>query len=142
VFDAATVAKLQRNMFMLAVIPVMAFYTSRSRTIRSQIKAAMPMFLFGFLALSLLRTVGDMGDRPFGLLSPELWSSLIDWTTKIATLCLAVAMAAVGLGTSFTKLRGMGMRPLLVGLFAAVLVGCVSCVLIQWIVPMATGMGL
>ncbi|MFP6654814.1 MAG: putative sulfate exporter family transporter, partial [Myxococcota bacterium] len=140
VLDAATVTKLQRNMFMLAVIPAMAFYTNRSRTnrsVRSQIKAAMPMFVFGFLAMSLLRTVGDIGDRPFGLLSPELWSSLIDWTTKAATLCLAVAMTAVGLGTSFTKLRGLGVRPLAVGLFAAVLVGCVSYALIQWIVPVA-----
>ena len=89
------------------------------------------MFVFGFLAMSLLRTLGDMGDRPFGVLTPELWATLISWATKTATLCLAVAMAAVGLGTSFTRLRGLGLRPLGVGLFAAAVVGGVSFFLIR-----------
>jgi uncharacterized integral membrane protein (TIGR00698 family) len=134
VLDTATVTKLQRNMFMLAVIPLMAYYSNRttaSGDLRSQIRAAVPMFVFGFLAMSLLRTLGDMGDRPFGVLTPELWATLIGWATKTATLCLAVAMAAVGLGTSFTRLRGLGLRPLGVGLFAAVVVGGVSFFLIR-----------
>ncbi|HIG72575.1 MAG: putative sulfate exporter family transporter [Myxococcales bacterium] len=144
VLDAATVTKLQRNMFMLAVIPLMAFYSNRSRatgSIRSQIRAALPMFVFGFLAMSLLRTLGDMGEHPFGIMSPETWSMLISWATKTATLCLAVAMSAVGLGTSFTKLRGLGVRPLLVGLFAAALVGCVSYVLVSVAAPYTAGIG-
>lgn len=134
VLDTATVTKLQRNMFMLAVIPLMAYYSNRSRSsgsIRSQIRAALPMFVFGFLAMSLLRTVGDLGDRPFGIMTPEVWTMLIGWATKTATLCLAVAMAAVGLGTSFTRLRGLGFRPLAVGLFAAAVVGGVSYILIR-----------
>lgn len=142
VLDTATVTKLQRNMFMLAVIPVMAFYTNRSRvpgSIRSQVRAAMPMFVFGFLAMSLLRTLGDIGEQPFGLLSPEAWQATIGWATWTATLCLAVAMAAVGLGTSFTRLRGLGLRPLGVGLFAAVIVGCVSYVLVLVLAPYVSG---
>jgi uncharacterized integral membrane protein (TIGR00698 family) len=138
VLDTATVTKLQRNMFMLAVIPLMAFYSNRSTvtgSLRSQVRAAMPMFVFGFLAMSLLRTLGDLGDRPFGLLSPELWTATIGWATWVATLCLAVAMAAVGLGTSFTRLRGLGLRPLGVGLFAAVVVGGVSYLLVRLLAP-------
>jgi uncharacterized integral membrane protein (TIGR00698 family) len=144
VLDIATVTKLQRNMFMLVVIPLMAFYSNRSHasgSIRSQIRAAIPMFVFGFLAMSLLRTIGDLGDRPFGFLSPETWTMLIEWATKSATLCLAVAMSAVGLGTSFTRLRGLGLRPLAVGLFAAVIVGAVSYGLIRAIAPYAVGLG-
>jgi uncharacterized integral membrane protein (TIGR00698 family) len=144
VLDAATVTKLQRNMFMLAVIPLMAFYSNRSRptgSVRSQIRAALPMFVFGFLAMSLLRTLGDLGDRPFGIMSPETWTLLIGWATKTATLCLAVAMSAVGLGTSFAKLRGLGVRPLLLGLFAATLVGCVSYGLVRLAAPYAAGIG-
>jgi uncharacterized membrane protein YadS len=138
VLDTATVTKLQRNMFMLAVIPLMAFHSNRSRStgsIRSQVRAALPMFVFGFLAMSLLRTLGDLGERPFGVLRPEVWTMLIGWTTKTATLCLAVAMAAVGLGTSFTRLRGLGLRPLGVGLFAAVVVGGVSYILVRSFAP-------
>jgi uncharacterized membrane protein YadS len=40
-------------------------------------------------------------------------------------------MAAVGLGTSFTKLRVLGVRPLAVGMAAALLVGLVGFVLIR-----------
>ncbi len=141
VLDTATVTKLQRNMFMLAVIPLMAFYSNRSSStgsIRSQIRAALPMFVFGFLAMSLLRTLGDLGERPFGILSPEAWAQLIGWATKTATLCLAVAMAAVGLGTSFTRLRGLGFRPLGVGLFAAAVVGGVSYLMVRSFAPYIT----
>jgi uncharacterized membrane protein YadS len=99
------------------------------------------MFVFGFLAMSLLRTIGDVGDRPFGFMRPETWSMLIGWVTATATLCLAVAMAAVGLGTSFAKLRGLGVRPLGVGLFAAVVVGCVSYALVLLLAPYAAGIG-
>ena len=143
VLDSATVTKLQRNMFMLAVIPVMAFYSNRSRasgSIRSQVRAAMPIFVFGFLAMSLLRTIGDLGDRPFGVLEPHVWTTMIGWTTSTATLCLAVAMSAVGLGTSFTRLRGLGLRPLGVGLFAAAIVGVVSYALVRALAPFIAGL--
>jgi uncharacterized integral membrane protein (TIGR00698 family) len=136
--DSATVTKLIRNMFMLVVIPVMAYLYQRSGrkvgssgSTRAQLKQAVPLFVFGFLAMSLLRSVGDIGDRPFGLLSPELWDQMIEVTTLVASLCLAVAMAAVGLGTSMSRLRGLGLKPLAVGLAAAALVGGVSFVLVQ-----------
>ncbi len=44
-------------------------------------------------------------------------------------------MAAVGLGTSFTRLRGLGIRPLGVGLFAAAVVGGVSYMLVRALAP-------
>jgi uncharacterized integral membrane protein (TIGR00698 family) len=138
--DTATVTKLIRNMFMLVVIPVMAYLHQRSgqhagskASTRAQIKQALPLFVFGFLAMSLLRSLGDMGDQPFGLLSQEIWEQTIGVTTQIASLCLAVAMAAVGLGTSMSRLRGLGLRPLAVGLAAAALVGGVSFVLVRTI---------
>jgi uncharacterized membrane protein YadS len=46
-------------------------------------------------------------------------------------------MAAVGLGTSFARLRGLGLKPLVVGLVAALLVGLVSFVLVGWLGPLA-----
>jgi uncharacterized membrane protein YadS len=132
------VTKLIRNMFMLIVIPWMAYLHQRAgqrvgtrASTRDRIKQALPLFVFGFLAMSLLRSLGDLGERPFGLLSPELWDATIAFTAQIASLCLAVAMAAVGLGTSLSRLRGLGLRPLAVGLVAAALVGGVSYALIR-----------
>ena len=148
VLDSATVTKLQRNMFMLVVIPLMAFrsqlrsqrtqHGQRNRQtddLASQLRAAIPFFVFGFLAMSLLRTLGDWGEQPFGVLSHATWHSIIERATQTATVCLAVAMAAVGLGTSFSRLRGLGLRPLGVGLAAALLVGVVSYLLVRTIGP-------
>jgi uncharacterized membrane protein YadS len=91
-----------------------------------------PLFVIGFACMSLLRTVGDMGEQPFGgLLTTEQWKTIVSYTKDIAELCLAIAMAAVGLGTSIKGLRDIGLKPLGAGLIAAVLVGGVSISLIS-----------
>lgn len=149
VLDTATVTKLQRNMFMIAVIPLLGILAARDRgpkgvaltiPLRMHVRQAIPGFVFGFLALSMLRTLGDLGDRPFGVLDPETWHRGIDLTTQAATICLTVAMAAVGLGTSITRLRGLGLRPLVVGLAAAALVGGVSFAMIRLVAPLVLGL--
>ena len=87
--------------------------------------------------MSLVRTVGDLGDEAFGLLDRSTWTALISSTTTTATWCLTIAMAAVGLGTSFSRLKGLGLRPLGVGLAAATLVGVTSYVLVSFFGPYA-----
>lgn len=130
--DAATVTKLVRNLCMIIVIPLMAFiYHRRSAegTAPPPWYTMVPLFVIGFAAMSLLRTVGDMGERPFGALDPAQWTAIIGATRTAAEYCLAVAMAAVGLGTSIAGLRQIGWKPLGVGLFSALLVGAVSVTL-------------
>jgi uncharacterized integral membrane protein (TIGR00698 family) len=133
--EAATVTKLVRNLFMLAVIPLVgawfAHYGREFARKRTPFSQLVPLFVLGFVAMTALRTVGDLSDRPFGVLSPESWHALITLTTDVASLCLATAMAAIGLGTSITKLRGLGARPLGIGLVAALLVGALGFALIR-----------
>jgi len=132
--DVATVTKLVRNMSMLLVIPIMAvFYHRRSSEGGAAPKwyTMIPVFIVGFAAMSLLRTLGDVGDRPFGMLEPEQWNSIVGIVKQVATYCLAIAMAAVGLGTSIKGLWAIGLKPLGVGLFSALLVGVVSYALVS-----------
>jgi uncharacterized integral membrane protein (TIGR00698 family) len=132
--DVATVTKLVRNMSMLLVIPIMAvFYHHRSSEGGAAPKwyTMIPVFIVGFAAMSLLRTLGDVGDRPFGMLEPEQWNSIVGIVKQVATYCLAIAMAAVGLGTSIKGLWAIGLKPLGVGLFSALLVGVVSYALVS-----------
>jgi uncharacterized membrane protein YadS len=128
--NAATVTKLVRNLFMLVVIPLVALLHRRqgkgARKSGTPFSQLVPGFVFVFLALTLLRTLGDLGQRPFGVLSPGVWSAGVHAADVVATWLLTVAMAAVGLGTSITKLRVLGPRPFVVGIAAALLVGCVS----------------
>jgi len=131
--DVATVTKLVRNLGMLAVIPVMAvLYHRRSAEggVAPRWYTMIPLFIVGFAAMSVLRTVGDMGERAFGVLEPDQWKAIVGFVKLAATYCLAIAMAAVGLGTSIHGLRRIGLKPLLVGLFSALLVGLVSWALV------------
>lgn len=132
--DVATVTKLVRNLGMLVVIPLMSIIYHRNSTEGSQAPkwwTMIPLFVIGFACMSLLRTVGDMGDTPFGVLEPGTWKAIVSNTKEAAEICLAVAMASVGLGTSIKGLRDIGLKPLGVGLFSAVLVGVVSISLIK-----------
>jgi uncharacterized integral membrane protein (TIGR00698 family) len=133
VLDVAIVAKLVRNIGMLIIIPVMSIIYHRNSAEAGEVPkwwTMIPLFVVGFAGMSLLRTVGDQGDLAFGILQPEQWQALVSYTKKIAEACLAIAMASVGLGTSIKALKSIGMKPLVVGLFSALLVGGVSASLI------------
>ncbi len=131
--DVATVTKLVRNLGMLIIIPLMSIIYHRKSTDAGDAPkwwTMIPLFVVGFALMSLLRTVGDMGEQPFGWLQPEQWDAIVSHTKQMAEICLAIAMAAVGLGTSIKDLVHIGLKPLGVGLFSAVVVGIVSATLI------------
>jgi uncharacterized membrane protein YadS len=81
--------------------------------------------------MSAFRTIGDMGDKPFGLLQPAQWVEIVAFLKDSAERCLLVAMAAVGLTSMFAGIIKIGIRPFALGLFAAVLIGGVSFTLIS-----------
>ncbi len=145
--DTATVTKLVRNLFMIAVIPLMAFFyhangeDGRATGERPPIRSMVPTFVFGFVAMALLRTLGDVGDAPFGgLVSAGLWQEAIAVLSTVSAWCLTIAMAAVGLGTNLKRLRTLGLRPVAVGLVAALGVGAVSALLVRVVVPFMHGL--
>ena len=131
--DAATVTKLVRNLSMLVIIPLMSIVHHRKSGVGGDVPkwwTMIPLFVIGFACMSLLRTIGDMGDAAFGFIEPATWKAIVGYARQAAEICLAVAMAAVGLGTSIRGLVAIGLKPLGVGLFSALLVGAVSATLI------------
>jgi len=132
--DIATVTKLVRNLCMVAVIPLVGILYSGDRgqptgTVRWI--SMIPWFIVGFALMSTLRTAGDFGPRPFGLLEPAQWRAVVELLQQGAERFLLIAMAAVGLTSIFSGLRRIGVRPFLLGLLAAVLVGGGSLLLIS-----------
>ena len=67
----------------------------------------------------------------FGFLAVDTWQAIVGGTKQAAGLCLAVAMACVGLGTDLRDIRRLGLKPFAAGLIAALLVGVLSAVLIR-----------
>lgn len=136
--DAATATKLVRNTFMVAVIPLIAMFYQRSGQhgrVREKWYRMVPLFVLGFLAMVLLRSLGDFGSQSLSLFDRQGWDHLVGRADAAARWCLALAMAGVGLGTSLTRLRGLGFKPISVGLAAALIVGAVSVVLVKLVAP-------
>ncbi len=137
--DTAAVVKLVRNVCMAGVIPLMALLYRRNdgesgRGTRPRWHQVVPPFVLGFVALAAVRSLGDLGTRPFQLVDRATWKGVLGDADTLSGWCLATAMAGVGLGTGLAKLRGLGWRPLCVGLAAAALVGGVSTALITLLV--------
>lgn len=131
VLDTATVVKIVRNLSMIVVIPLMAglFHhtASSGRPAFRGWQRSVPLFVLGFLAMSLVRTIGDASPRAFAVLERSSWQHVLGDASDASASLLTVAMAAVGLSTGLAQLKRLGLRPLLVGLVAALTVGVVSC---------------
>jgi len=145
--DAAMVTKLVRNALMAAVIPVMAFMYTR-RSLKAGVSSGgakinplklFPMFIVGFIIMAVLRSIGDAGidggGGAFAIFSSSTWSGVISNVKQWSGYLLATAMAGVGLGTSLATMKGLGIKPFYVGLFAATIVGMTSLILVLILGP-------
>lgn len=117
-FDVATVVKLIRNALMAPLLLGIA-WAWRRRTgdagdTGAGLRRAVPLFVLGFLALSLLRSAGAID------------ASLTNTLETGARALILVALAAVGLTVRIEELRSVGAKPLLVGLVAAVAIGAAT----------------
>lgn len=140
VLRTATVTKLTRNIFLAAVIPILTWMHVRSthghrHAMTMSWKQFVPGFVIGFLAMAVVRSVGDatLGSwgAAYGLLDAQGWRELTAWVGDFwaSQVFLGTAMAAVGLNTSFRVFEGVGLKPFAVGLAGALVVGTVGMVM-------------
>ncbi|MEN3002024.1 MAG: putative sulfate exporter family transporter [Armatimonadota bacterium] len=136
VLKAATVTKLTRNLFLAVVVPLLAYLYLRAQAVQSgeqtkiSIAKLLPAFVLGFILMAVLRSIGDAtlaNGLAFGIWNEEAWKNLTKaigetWGSR----ALGTAMAAVGLATSFSVFKGVGLKPFLVGLIGALLVGFIG----------------
>ena len=139
VLRVATVTKLTRNLFLAVVIPLLTWMHFRNSRPAGHAHAKtpgrqtlLPAFIIGFVAMAIVRTVGDatlqQTGAAFAMWDRAAWSSLTNqvgdfWASRVF---LGTAMAAVGLSTSFAVFKGVGARPFAVGFAGALVVGAVG----------------
>lgn len=142
--DVAMVTKLTRNLFIIAVIPLISFLFFRNsdsenagevRKVPKWYKL-IPLFVIGFLILAFVRTIGDVSIAnngvAFGFMTSQTWEKFCYLGSSFGTTyMLGLAMAGVGLSTDFSTFKGLGIKPFYIGLIAAVSVGLVSLLLIS-----------
>jgi uncharacterized integral membrane protein (TIGR00698 family) len=139
VLRVATVTKLTRNIFLAAVIPILTYMHMKSQAksigaggVGFSISSLVPGFVIGFLAMAVVRSIGDwtLGSNgaAFGIWDGATWASITKqlgdyWASQIL---LGTAMAAVGLNTNFAVFKGVGLKPFAVGMAGALVVGAVG----------------
>ncbi len=132
--DIAITTKLVRNTFMMLVIPFLGLWfarknaTSHTSGPKIQIAKYIPLFVFGYLLMGVVRSVGD---GVFGTGKETEWYAFWHFIKTSAAYVIAVAIACIGLNTDIKKLIKLGLRPFGCGLAAALGVGAVSFILVK-----------
>jgi len=124
--DVATVVKLIRNALMAPLLLVIAaIWAARTAkadhpadAVSGDVRRAVPLFVFGFLGLAALRSVGIID---------EAQAATLD---TVARAFVLVALAAVGMTIRLGELRETSWRPIAVGFSVALGVGAASMVAI------------
>lgn len=96
-----------------------------------------PLFIFGFLGMALLRTVGFIPEVTFHLPNAVVFGTsnptlnLASFFENISKYCIVISMAGVGLETKFSAMKQTGAKPFLASLLAALLIGVLILGLIK-----------
>jgi uncharacterized integral membrane protein (TIGR00698 family) len=112
----ATIVKLTRTLMIIPITLGLAFIRARSARGGGNIDLVriVPWFVLGFLAASLVRSLGFL---------PDAVSFALNETGKFG---ICVAMGAIGLNANPVKLLQNGVRPILLGLACWAAVALVS----------------
>jgi len=123
--NIATITKLIRNTFLIIMIPLFAFLYNRGqvKVNKYSIVNIFPYFVLGFVAMILIRNIGD---QIFINSSNEIWISTVDNIKSFSKIFLTMAMAAIGLSTNLRDVKNMGHKPFIVGFIAMATVGIIS----------------
>ena len=133
--NIATVTKLIRNTFLVIMIPLFAYLYNRGQnhTKNYSIVNIFPYFVLGFIALIVLRNLGDVFFLQTNLAGEEMWIEFVNLIKSSAKVFLSMSMAAVGLSTNLKDLKSMGYKPFIVGFVSLLTVGIVSLTSIEFL---------
>lgn len=117
----ATIVKLTRTLFIVPIVLVFSWIYAKVEakeqpSEKVNVRKIFPWFILGFLAV--------VGIRSTGLL-PDIAVSGISFMSKY---CLSTALAAIGLKTSFSEVKGVGIKPMIAGVIIDTSVVIVSLV--------------
>ena len=122
--NVATVTKLIRNTFLIIMIPLFAYLYNRGQAKEKKysIIDIFPYFVLGFVAMIIVRNVGD---QLFISNNSELWFNTVDGIKSFSKIFLTMAMAAIGMSTNLRDIKNMGYKPFVVGFVGMATVGIV-----------------
>lgn len=109
--DTAILVKLGRVALLIPVALILAYFYKKDSVSDERMtlkNLPVPWFIFGFLAMCLVNTIG--------LLPPLLTSGLIDSSVFL----LSMAMAGLGLGVNFAEFKNLNSKVIFTGIAGSV----------------------
>jgi uncharacterized integral membrane protein (TIGR00698 family) len=113
--EVGAIVKLARVVMLAPAVLGLGFWLRRGGS-QGKVKAPIPWFAFGFIALVV---IGDTG------LVPKI---AVDASRYLVPLMMSAAVAALGLNTELRALRAKGLRPLLLGVGASVFISALGLI--------------
>ncbi|MBN9090814.1 MAG: putative sulfate exporter family transporter [Reyranella sp.] len=111
VLAVALITKLLRVACLLPAVTVIAWWVARGGEKAGDARPAPPVFLFGFLLLALVNSVG--------LVPPEVRVAL----AQVSSFLIITAIAALGIKTSLLALVRIGMGPVMLLIVQTIFIG-------------------
>jgi uncharacterized integral membrane protein (TIGR00698 family) len=128
----ATVVKLTRTVMLAPIVLILGvIYTRKQKSVAGATGQKVnyfrifPWFVVGFLAMAGFRTFGDAL-----WFNNTMWTSFLSSSQVLSKFLIVTAMAGVGLLTSFSDMKTVGIRPFVVGLVASLIMAGFSITLI------------
>ena len=116
VLETATLTKLIRNLFLTILIPYLAISLHRDNKKASSLSLAasslksIPLFVYGFVAMIILRSILDNSNN----FSLEL-ERVLELNSQLVKILFSLALISLGLSINIKKLRGLMLQPTIVG---------------------------
>ena len=135
VLETATLTKLIRNLFLTILIPYLAISLHRDNKKASSLSLAasslksIPLFVYGFVAMIILRSILDNSNN----FSLEL-ERVLELNSQLVKILLSLALISLGLSINIKKLRGLMLQPTIVGFVYSGSIFIVGYVLITHII--------
>jgi uncharacterized integral membrane protein (TIGR00698 family) len=111
ILSDAIITKLLRVAFLLPAVTVIAWWVVRSGEKAGEARPTPPVFLFGFLALAALNSLG--------LVPAEVKAAI----TQISSFLIILAIGALGMKTSLLALARIGMAPVMLLVSETIFIG-------------------
>jgi uncharacterized integral membrane protein (TIGR00698 family) len=105
------ITKLLRVAFLLPAVTAIAWWVAKSGQTAGEARPAPPVFLFGFLILAALNSLG--------LVPAEVKAAI----TQISSFLIVLAIAALGMKTSLLAMARIGIRPVMLLVVETIFIG-------------------
>ena len=104
----ATIVKLTRTLFIVPIVLIFSWIYTKKETPsqtaeKVNIRKIFPWFIVGFLAVVTIRSIGFMPDN------------IVSGLSTLSKFFMSMALAAIGLRTSFKEVSSVGIKPMVAG---------------------------